>query len=67
MRIINSIYDTAEQNKGESTGSLEQVRRQIASTYAEGKIGESDYKILNEKISEYEGKIKGSLKGSQSS
>jgi hypothetical protein len=57
MVSINSIYDRSHQDKGEGIKALEEARRDISTIYAKGKISESDYKILNEKISEYEKKI----------
>ena len=57
MVSINSIYDRSHQDKGEGIKALEEARRDISTIYAKGKISESDYKILNEKISEYEKKM----------
>ena len=58
MVAINTIYDRSSQDIGEGIKALEDERRDISTIYAKGKISESDYKILNEKISEYENKLK---------
>ena len=57
MIAINTIYDRTHQDKGEAIKALEKARRDVSTVYAKGKISEGDYKILNEKISDYEKKM----------
>jgi hypothetical protein len=57
MQEINNTYDLSYQNKDECEKKFEQIRRKIAETFAKGKINESTYKILNDKISYYLKKI----------
>jgi hypothetical protein len=57
MTNITSTYDSLHQNKFECEKSLENIRRQVAETFSKGKLNESHYKILNEKIDEYKNKV----------
>jgi hypothetical protein len=54
MTSILSEYDSKKQNKDECLRSLENIRRQVDLSYAKGRLDESNYKILNGKISEYQ-------------
>lgn len=54
MTTILSGYDSNKQNKDECLRSLENIRRQVDLSFAKGRVDESNYKILNGKISEYQ-------------
>jgi len=57
MTAIISVYDLLHEKKDLCERCLENIRRQVDQAYAKGKISESNYKILNEKISDYEKKL----------
>lgn len=57
MTTIMSTYDSLYPNKEKCENSLEKIRRHIAETFAKGKINETNYKILNETISEYKSQL----------
>jgi hypothetical protein len=53
MTAIGRLYDEYHNNKQEFGRRMEVVRREISDAYTKGKVSESNYKILNDKISEY--------------
>jgi YVTN family beta-propeller protein len=57
MKAIEAAYHTSTQNKEECFRRLSEIRRQITELFGRGKISESHYEILNEKISEYIEKV----------
>jgi hypothetical protein len=59
LKTIEVTYDTFHlRNKDECLQRLEQKRKQIADVFEKGKISESYYEKLNDKISEYVSRIK---------
>lgn len=50
------------QNDSKYSDELEKKRNEIAKTLTEGKISESQYTILNDRISDYEEEIKNNVK-----
>jgi len=57
MTNINTTYDLKSDNKKEMDSNLESIRRQVDEAFGKGRISEANYKILNEKISDYQKKI----------
>jgi hypothetical protein len=58
MKTIDAAYETTDQNKEEGLQHLGAIRMQIIELFGNGTIKESDYEILNRKISEYINKVK---------
>jgi hypothetical protein len=61
MTTIIGAYNISKHDKSRFDKSLEKTRNDIAQMYAKGKISETHYKILNDKILEYESKISESI------
>lgn len=54
MTYIFEAYDKLRDNKDKYLQRLETIKRQVAEKFAKGKLSESQYEILNDKISDYE-------------
>lgn len=58
ITLINSISDRTTENRGESINRLNQIEREIENLFSIGKINETDYRVLDDKIAEVRGKGK---------
>jgi hypothetical protein len=56
LALSGQVYDTKFQDKEKYLHGLNEIRRLMGEKFAGGRIGESQYGILNNKISEYEGR-----------
>jgi len=54
MTEINGAYDSKKNNKDDCKDGLEDIKRNVDKVFAKGRLNESNYKILNEKIAYYE-------------
>lgn len=58
LKIIDTTYSASSfQNADERLKQLADIRRQIKDLYVQGTINDNDYKILNDKISNYSDNI----------
>jgi hypothetical protein len=53
MTGIFEAYDKLHNSKDKYLRRLETIKRQVAEKFAKGKLSESQYEILNDKITEY--------------
>jgi hypothetical protein len=53
MSDIFEAYDKLHNSKHKYLQRLEFIKRQVAEKFAKGKLSESQYGILNDKITEY--------------
>jgi hypothetical protein len=56
MTAIDDVFRTSNQDKGDYLKRLEEIRKNIEQSFTKGKISESQYEILNNKISDHENK-----------
>jgi hypothetical protein len=57
MKIINDLYEVSHSNKEECWKNLGVIRNRITELFINGDINQSNYTILNDRISEYMDKI----------
>jgi hypothetical protein len=53
MAAIDSVHDTSHQSKEEYLKRLDGIRKTVQESFTKGKISESQYEILNNKITDY--------------